>query len=78
MANVALVEKVPSKTDFIRHFDNDFQFDRFSLCSDKTKKKILKRDVDIDIDIDDYEFIILVHWIKDIICFYNPCLMASG
>ena len=60
MANVALVEKVPSKTDFIRHFDNDFQFDRFSLCSDKTKKKILKRDVDIDIDIDDYEFIILV------------------
>ena len=44
MANVALVEKVPSKTDFIRHFDNDFQFDRFSLCSDKTKKKILKRD----------------------------------
>ena len=28
MANVALVEKVPSKTDFIRHFDNDFQFDR--------------------------------------------------
>ena len=42
MANVALVEKVPSKTDFIRHFDNDFQFDRFSLCSDKTKKKILK------------------------------------
>ena len=57
MANVALVEKVPSKTDFIRHFDNDFQFDRFSLCSDKTKKKILKRDVDIDIDIDDYELI---------------------
>ena len=27
MANVALVEKVESKTDFIRHFENDFQFD---------------------------------------------------
>ena len=47
MANVALVEKVPSKTDFIRHFDNDFQFDRFSLCSDRSKKKILKRDFKI-------------------------------
>jgi len=60
MVNVALVEKVESRTDFIRHFENTFQFDRFALCSDKTKKKILKRDVDIDINIDDYEFIILV------------------
>ena len=60
MANVALVEKVESKTDFIRHFENDFQFDRFALCSDRTKKKILKRDVDIDIDIDAYDFVILV------------------
>ena len=60
MANVALVEKVPSKTDFVRHFDNKFQFDRYPLCSDRTKKKILKRDVDIDIDIDEYEFVILV------------------
>ena len=60
MANVALVEKAPSKTDYIRHFDNKFQFDRYQLCSDRTKKKILKRDVDIDIDIDEYEFVILV------------------
>ena len=60
MANVALVEKVPSKTDFIRHFDNDFQFDRFALCSDKTKKKILKRDVDIDINTGEYDFVVLV------------------
>ena len=41
MANVALVEKVESKTDFIRHFENDFQFDRFALCSDRTKKRFL-------------------------------------
>ena len=60
MANVALVEKVPSKTDFVRHFDNKFQFDRYPLCSDRTKKKILKKDVDIEIDIDEYEFVILV------------------
>ena len=60
MASIALVEKIPSKTDFIRHFQNEFQFDRYSLCSDKTKKKILKRDVDIDIDTDEYEFVILV------------------
>ena len=60
MANVALVEKVPSKTDFVRHFSNEFQFDRFSLCSDRTKKKILKRDVDIEMDTDEYDFVILV------------------
>ena len=60
MANVALVEKTSSRTDFIRHFENDFEFDRYQLCSDTTKKKILKRDVDIDIDTDEYEWIILI------------------
>ena len=60
MASIALVEKVSSRTDFIRHFENEFEFDRYQLCSDSSKKKILKRDVDIDIDIDGYEWIILI------------------
>ena len=40
MANVALVEKTSSRTDYIRHFENKFEFDRFQLCSDKTKKTV--------------------------------------
>ena len=43
MANVALVEKTSSRTDFIRHFENDFEFDRYQLCSDTTKKKIYSK-----------------------------------
>jgi len=34
MAKVALVEAKPSRTDFIGHFDNSFEFDRYSLSSD--------------------------------------------
>lgn len=59
-ASVALIEKAPSKIDFVQHFDNEFEFDRFHLCSDRTKKKVLRRDVDITIDLSDYEYIILV------------------
>jgi DNA polymerase I-like protein with 3'-5' exonuclease and polymerase domains len=60
MAKVALVEAKPSRTDFIGHFDNSFEFDRYSLSSDPSLKKVLKKDVDIEIDIDNYDWIILV------------------
>ena len=60
MAKVALIESKPSKTDFIGHFDNSFEFDRYSLASDPSLKKVLKRDVDIEIDIDSYDWLILV------------------
>ena len=60
MGNIALIEKAPSRTDFIKLFNNEFDFDRYHLCSDKTKKKVLRRDVDIDIDLDSYEYVILV------------------
>jgi len=60
MANVALIEKAPSKIDFVKHFENDFDFERFHLCSDPGKKKVLRRDVDIDINIDLYDYVILV------------------
>ena len=60
MANIALIETKPSRIDFVDRFDGAFEFDRYALCSDGTKKKVLKKDVDIDIDIDAYEWIILI------------------
>ena len=60
MAKVALIESKPSRQDFVKLFDNQFEFDRFALCSDPTIKKVLKRDCDIDINTDDYDWIVLV------------------
>ena len=60
MANVALIETKPSRTNFTREFDGAFEFDQFQLCSDPSIKKVLKRDCDIEIDTDEYEWVILV------------------
>ena len=60
MAKIALIEKTRSRTDFDSRFDNAFEYDRYALCSDSTKKKVLKADVDIEINIDDYDWIILI------------------
>jgi len=56
---VALIDKAPNRTDYVRHFSNEFEFDHYHLCSTETKK-VLKRDVDIEIDLDAYEWVILV------------------
>lgn len=58
MARVAIIESKPSRTDFKQYFD--FEFERFSLASDPTLKKILKKDVDLEINFDDYDWVILV------------------
>ena len=50
---VAIIEKTMSSTNYDKYFD--FAYDRFALCSDSSKQKILKRDVDIEIDIDSYD-----------------------
>jgi len=60
MANIALIETKPSRIDYVDRFDGAFEFDRYALCSDGTKKKVLKKDVDIEIDVDAYEWIILI------------------
>lgn len=60
MANVALIETKPSKLRYEQLFDNAFEFDRYSLCSDPSLKKVLKSNVDIEIDIDKYDWVILV------------------
>ena len=58
MDKIALIETTPSSTDFHKWFE--FDFDRFALCSDSSKKKILKRDVDIEIDIDEFEIVLII------------------
>jgi len=58
--NVALIESKTSRTNWEDRFDNNFEIDRYALCSDSSKKKILKADVDIDIDTLAYDWIIVV------------------
>ena len=60
MTKVAIIESKMSRTSWADRFDGAFEFDRYALCSDSSKKKILKADVDIEIDIDSYEWVILV------------------
>jgi DNA polymerase I-like protein with 3'-5' exonuclease and polymerase domains len=70
MPKVALVETKPSKTNFAREFDNEFEFDQYQLCSDPSIKKVLKRDCDIEINTDDYEWVILVG--SDALKYFTP------
>jgi len=60
MPKVALVETKPSRTNFKKEFDDEFEFDQYQLCSDPGIKKVLKRDCDIEIDVDAYDWLILV------------------
>ena len=60
MTNIALIESKTSRTNWEERFDNNFEIDRYALCSDSSKKKILKADVDIEIDTHAYDWIIVV------------------
>ena len=60
MTKVAIIESKMSRTDWADRFDSAFEFDRYALCSDARKKKILKADVDIEINLDDYTWVVLV------------------
>ena len=60
MANVAIIETKPSRTNYEQRFEGAFEFDQYALCSDASKKKVLKADVDIEIDIDSYEWVVLI------------------
>ena len=60
MAKVALIESKPSRIDFERHFNNAFEFDKYSLTSNPDLQKVLKRDVDIEVDLEEYDWVILV------------------
>ena len=54
---ICIIDKCPSKTDYSKYFD--FEFEHFHLSS-VYLQKILKKDVDLDIDIDYYDYVILV------------------
>jgi len=58
MAKVAIIESKRSRNDFRTYFD--FDFDTYTLTSDPSLKKILKKDVDISIDLTQYDWVILV------------------
>ena len=60
MTKVAIIETKRSRTSWEDRFDGAFEFERFALCSDSTKKKILKADVDIEIDTLAYDWVVLV------------------
>ncbi len=42
MVKVALIESKPSRNDYVKLFNNEFDFDRLALCSDPTVKKSIK------------------------------------
>ena len=42
MTKVAIIESKMSRTSWADRFDGAFEFDRYALCSDSSKKKILK------------------------------------
>lgn len=54
---IAIIDKAPSKNDYSKYFD--FEFELFHMSSVPVAK-LLKKDVDLDIDLDYYNFVILV------------------
>lgn len=58
MAKVALIETKPSRHNFKRDFQ--FDFDRYALCSDPNVKTVRKKDMDIEFDESEYDWVILV------------------
>lgn len=57
MANIAVIDKCPTKTNYTLFFP--FEFDLYHLSS-VYLQKVLKKDVDIEFDPDSYDFVILV------------------
>lgn len=60
MANVAIVEAKPSRNNYDKLFNGSFEFEQFSLCSDATVAKVLKKNVDLQLNTDNYDWVILV------------------
>ena len=54
---VAIIDKAPSRNDYRKYFD--FEFEHFHMSSVPIQK-LLKKDVDLEIDLDYYDLVILV------------------
>ena len=80
MPNIAIIDKCPSKVDYSRYFD--FEFDHYHLSS-VYLQKVLKKDCDIVIDINDYDFIITVgaestkHFTKESVTNHSGLLLLD-
>lgn len=57
MKNIVIIDKAPSKNDYSKYFD--FEFEHFHMSSVPITK-LLKKDVDLDIKLDGYDLVILV------------------
>lgn len=57
MPKIAIIDKAPSKTDYKKYFNFDFEV--FHMSSIPVAK-LLKKNVDLQIDLDPYDFVILV------------------
>jgi DNA polymerase I-like protein with 3'-5' exonuclease and polymerase domains len=57
MAKIAVIDKAPSRNDYSKYFD--FEFDLYHMSSVPITK-LLKKDVDLVVDLDEYDFVILV------------------
>jgi DNA polymerase I-like protein with 3'-5' exonuclease and polymerase domains len=57
VVKVAIIDKAPSRNDYSKYFDFDFEL--FHMSSVPIPK-LLKKDVDLEIDLDYYDFVILV------------------
>ena len=57
MTQVAIIDKAPSKNDYSKYFD--FEFDLYHMSS-KPIQKLLKKDVDLEVDLDMYDYVVLV------------------
>lgn len=57
MDKIAIIDKAPSRNDYSKYFD--FEFDQFHMSSVPITK-LLKKDVDLVIDTDLYDLVILV------------------
>lgn len=54
---IAIIDKAPSKNDYSKYFD--FEFDLFHMSSVPITK-LLKKDVDLKVDLDEYDLVICV------------------
>jgi DNA polymerase I-like protein with 3'-5' exonuclease and polymerase domains len=54
---IAVIDKAPSRTDYSKYFDFDFELHHMSSVS---MTKLLKKDIDLNIDLDQYDYVILV------------------
>ena len=54
---IAVIDKAPSRTDYSKYFNFDFELHHMSSVP---MTKLLKKDIDLNIDLDQYDYVILV------------------